>query len=588
VNRHSPRHDVVTVLGVLLLLSAILSYLGPAASALPTSTRLAANTAAPVSVSIFVAPTANVKNMGTNWFTLYVEKLFNMKITWVEATSADAATKESLLFASGDYPDAFFGQSLTTTELLKYGQQGVIINLAPYIREYAPNTWTGLQTTPAAKDAAGPPNGPMYDVPSYNYCQQCSYPAKMWIDVKYLKQFGLSMPTTTSQFLDVLEAFKAHGLVPLTGEGLQAGGWNTDLIEFLMDPFIYDAGDTNSGYFVIKDGNLEYAPADEGWRQGLEYIHTLYQKGLIDSTALVQGASSFSAQLATGKVGAFPDGGAFTVVPDWGAPSSDYPYWMAVPPLKGPDGTQYATFAGNGAQADPSLLITNKATPAQIKVLMALTNFLWTPNGTQLMDYGPKGEYWQPAPKGQLDEVGTQSVYDQPSGQFFAAGSLQNAGWTQNGPYDQSEAWRNVGVQPLSPFIPAGVSGLDFYTQAFYQGHQPALVAPYSIWVVPNDAETYATVSTNIINYVQESADQFILGTKSLSASSWASYVSGLNSLGLKQYLSITKQSMGSPLNTSSFTPNITEVNLYLSGVNKTTDAYQLGLLHQTLKLEGR
>ena len=410
----------------------------------------------------------------------------------------------------------------------------------------------------------------------------------MWLDVKYLKEFDLTIPTTTAQFLHVLQVFKAHGLVPLTGatDGV-GGGWNTNLVEFLMDPFIYDAGDTNSGYFEVVNGNVEYAPAEQGWRRGLEFIHTLYQDGLISSTALVQGASSLEAQLAAGKVGAFPDGGAFTAVPNWGATSSDYPYWMAVPPLKGPDGTQYASFFGNGSQAAPSLVITNKADPAQIKALMELTNFLWTSTGTQLMDYGPKGEYWKPAPKGQLDEVGTQSLYDQPSGAFFAAGSYQNAGWNQQGPFDQSEAWRDVGVQPLSPFIPAGVSGLDFYTQALYQGHQPKTVVPYSIWVAPNDAETYATTSTNITNYVQAATDQFITGAKSLSASSWASYVSGLNNLGLQQYLSITKASMGQVFNTSSYTPDITEVNLYLSGVNKKVDSYQLGLLGTLLKEEG-
>ena len=139
-----PRHNMLGVLALVSLLCGVIPCIGPEAGALPRSTGLTSQTA-PVPVSIFVLPSTGVKNMDTNWFTLDVEKLFNMKITWVQTTAVDAVAKESLLFASGDYPDAFFAQSLSTTNLLKYAQQGVVINLAPYIRKYG------------AKHVEGPP-----------------------------------------------------------------------------------------------------------------------------------------------------------------------------------------------------------------------------------------------------------------------------------------------------------------------------------------------------------------------------------------------------------------------------------------------
>src|SRR5579875_2909382 len=226
----------------------IVALLGTASTA-PAATSAAAP---PVQVSIFAAPSGGVVNLDTNWFTKYVEQKFNMHINWVLTTGSNESTKASLLLASGKYPDAFFNPSIPLASVLKYGQEGVVVSLTNLISKYAPNVAAGLKSDPTAREAAGPPKGPIYDVPSYNFCWHCDWHTKGWINTQILKQYGLSIPTTTAQLTHVLEVFKAHGITaPLTGAGPISSStcWGCDLVTWLMNSFTFDPGDDNgSGY----------------------------------------------------------------------------------------------------------------------------------------------------------------------------------------------------------------------------------------------------------------------------------------------------------------------------------------------------
>ncbi len=47
--------------------------------------------------------------------------------------------RRNLSLASGDYPDAFYTARLSTTDLMRYGEQGTLIPLNDLIEEHAPN-----------------------------------------------------------------------------------------------------------------------------------------------------------------------------------------------------------------------------------------------------------------------------------------------------------------------------------------------------------------------------------------------------------------------------------------------------------------
>lgn len=548
-----------------------------AASTAPVAASAAS---APVQVTIFASPSGGVVNLKTNWFTNYVDKKFNMHINWVLAPASDTSTKASLLLASGKYPDAFFDPNIPLASILKYGEEGVVVSLNNLISKYAPNVAAGLKSEPSARDTAGPPKGPIYAVPYYNYCWHCNWHTKGWISAQLLEKYGLTIPTTTAQFTHVLEVFKAHGVTaPLTGAGplTTSSCWGCYLITWLMNSFVYTPGNGNaSGYFEIgPGGNLLFSPAQPQWRAGLTYIHGLYEKGLINSSSLIQTNTQLQSQLAQpGGVGAFMAGGPNGEVPT----NQESGQWLPIPPLKGPSGIRYAAFYGNGSQATPGMLITNHANSAQEEVLMKLANYLWTPIGTETMDFGPQGKYWTLAKPGQKGLNGKQAIYNTNFGEFYSSNTYQNVGWNQMGPMDQGEAWRNgslIAVDPLS--FNGAQELLQFATQLFYAGFQPKYVVPSSIWVAPSQAQNYASLETNIDDYVQQWADEFVTGTKSLGTD-WSSYLKGLNGLRVGEYTALTKRFMGTPFSTATYLSSPSDVQ-FLKSLVPSSDAAQLRLL---------
>ncbi|HVC83100.1 MAG TPA: hypothetical protein VNL35_21640 [Chloroflexota bacterium] len=534
---------------VFTALSVAVCSLGGAAS---TQTKAAPSKAAPVTIDMFTSPGSDIVNMDTNWFTKYAEKTFNMNIKWILAPN-DPGTKQSLLLASGDYPAVFWSGGFTPAQELKYGQQGVLVPLNKYIQEYAPNLVQAMKTTPGMAQVMTAPDGNMYGIPQINYCWHCAWAAKYWINTRWLKELNLKMPSTPDELFNVLMAFKNHppagvkNVIPLDAGGPNGGAWHANLATFLMNAFIYD---DETDFFTIQNGKVVFAPTQAGWKAGLTYIHKLYTNGLFSSEALTQNSTQYYGQVQQGRVGVFAEGGSNDAI-NYGQAGSDWQYWKTIPPLKGANGQSQAAFFGNG-ESNVVFAITNKATPDQIKAIMQLVNFVYTVRGTTMLDFGPQGKYWTPAKPGELGLTGHQALINVDWNTFYSGSARQNWGWDQQGPYDQSKAWRDGGVAIPATSPGGSATMLQQETVKNYAGHQPRYVFPASVWIQPSQVQQYSMLQTNINTFVNQWTDQFIVGTKDLNTD-WNAYVQGVNSLGLSQYLQMSQSAMGKPFDTSSF-----------------------------------
>jgi len=172
-----------------------------------------------------------------NWLTNYLERKFNVTLSFDLAPGSSLSTKESLLLASGSYPPVIWDGTFSHAEIEKYSSEGILVPLNKLIAEYAPNVEKALKTVPGYKQYVTSPNGEIYSLPAYNYCYHCNWPWLMYINIKYLNEFGLQMPRTTSQFEHVLEVFKAHGLVPLSGANTK-DAYDSNPIPYLMNAFV--------------------------------------------------------------------------------------------------------------------------------------------------------------------------------------------------------------------------------------------------------------------------------------------------------------------------------------------------------------
>ena len=499
----------------------------------------------PVQETWFSVANPGVVNYNTNWLTKYIEKKFNVRITWDLAPTSDVATKLSLLMSSGNYPAIIWDGTMSQSQVEQYGHEGILVPLNSLLKRYAPVVYKAMLTSPSdLKRGWTAPNGEIYGISSDNYNYPQLWQNKMWVNSSLLKKYRLSMPTTTAQLTHVLEVLKKHGITGIEGA---SNGWQSNPVPFLMDAFIYDNG-TNL-FTVNSKGQLAFAPVQTQWRQGLEYIHSLYANRLITSGAITQSVSLMDRADSAGKVFAFPSGDPQSGL----ANVNGYLGWTTMPALKGPGGIRYATIS-LPLPTSLQFFITNKATIAQKIAIMKILNWMWTPIGSNIAYSGPEYKMWVPAPKGTKNMVGGQAMFKGlPAANTEYTNDIYTWGSGGTGPMRGGNR-RNTYYFEASP--PNSLAGqyttfLEINTLNKYAGLQPKEVASGMTWLPSADLQTYSVESTNIYNYVSQWEDEFIVGTKALTNANWRAYLNGLHKLDLSQFTQLSVKAMGKPVNTS-------------------------------------
>jgi putative aldouronate transport system substrate-binding protein len=538
------------VIALLVILSMLLVSCTGAApapagdAAAPAAGDAEGSAAGPVTIKIF-SPQDPTGDLPTNSFTKEAEEMFNIKFEWQTTPFDGNSAKEQrqISLASGDYPDLFmlipWIDQFSQLDLLKYGQQGVVIPLNDLIKEYAPNVQAALDNYPDFKAIATAPDGNIYGLPQLIECYHCSYANKLWVNTKWLDKLGLAMPTTTEEFQAMLEAFKTqdpngNGIadeVPLSGS---IEDYGVRPIPFLMNGFIYDDDRT---YLILNDGKVDTVANKPEWKEGLTYIKGLYDAGLIDPGAFTQNAAdglkkigdNADAQLLGAATGMHP--AIFVTTSDGSPYGADY---SVIPPLQGPHAA-YSTYLPNTVPG-ATFVLTNKASPEAQIAAIKLVDYMFTEEGQLRAHFGVEGRDWRRPQEG--DVANNKDVepifFDIP----LALGEEpHNADWGAIAQYFQPKSFRDGWVQATDIFTSAGYERrLQEATDLYADKQSPDYFPFWTVWPDPATADAVAMQRQNITDYINQNALQFVTGVKDLDAD-WDSYVAGLEQLDLAGYL---------------------------------------------------
>lgn len=517
-----------------------------------------------VVVSMFGRAPKSVKDLKTNWFTKFASDKFKIEFQFKTVNTAGAHAKQSVLLNSGDYPDVIFDGQITSIDAQKYGKQGVFIDLKPLLQEKASKAWAEIQSVSGLEDAITTPDGKIYTIPKNSGCFHCEWNRKMWVNIKYLEKFNLSMPRTTDDFEKMLGAFKEAGLVPMTGA---VDGSSMDPSTFLMNAFLPTNATlttTNAdpaGFLNVNKGKVQYAATQAAWRDGLAYLGRLYEKGFFNKSALTQELTQVQQLLSQHKVAVVPTGAIFGTLP--GAIGKESDDWMPIPALVGPDGVQAASFTGG---VEPGVFaITNKASEEVQTAMMKLLDYIWTLEGNQIRHFGPEGKYWKHAESGTVGLTGEPAEFDTDRKFFTSGTAAQNEGWNHFGPENQGLEWKNKQV------IGDTFGGKDsepeqqLFTEVAMAGHQAPQQFPTWVWLEGKDVQRYAELGTNLNNLVAQRSLQFITGERDLHKD-WTAFQGEMEKLGAGEYVELAQKGMNKPLDTSGpeFQPDPKNVNFLL------------------------
>lgn len=495
-------------------------------------------------------PQGDNGSLEDNEFTKLLEKKFEIDFDWQTTTydGSVAGEKRQVSLASGDYPDAYFlvpwVDAFSRSEILKYGQQGVLVPLEDLIDEHAPNLKERFEEKPEWEESVTAPDGHIYAITQWTECYHCSYPAKLWMNTTWLDALGLEQPTTTEELREVLRAFKnddpnGNGAAD---EVALSGSASEPVINYFMNAFAYAPyGSPSSPPPMVLDGDkVAISATSDGWRAGLEYIASLAGEGLIDTAAFTQNGEALR---ALGDNAGAEILGSAAVLHPYEIVTADSPdgrdtHYDAVPPVKGPDGTQFATFRSPVSPLG-MFALTNKSTEEERIQAIKVIDYLVTEEGDRLGAMGPEGEAWVPAVEGdvaldpELDSSFKPLTYDETS----------NASWRSMGQYWDSLEYRNSQVVPEDVYSPDGYERRLLNATKEYEPFAPgeSLVFPSEkLWPDPDTSAELAELQTNIATYITQAQAEFVTGQRDVNDDAiWQSYIDDLNGLGLDRYLEL-------------------------------------------------
>ena len=228
-----------------------------------------------------------------------IEDKCNVDVEWGQVR-ADWETVKSTRFASGDIPDLLFNAT-NNSDYTKY--TGLFQDMTDLIEENAPNIQEMFTNVPDTKTLATSGDGKIYSIPK----MQTVWPKTntvLFINKKWLDNLGLEMPTTFSEFEEVMKAFKekdpnGNGQADEIPLDYNAYGGNNawfnsaySLLKLFPSMGIQLTDTVTDGYFV-EDKTVKCFAIDDRYKQFIKTMNRWYEEGLINSNAITNDYSAY-------------------------------------------------------------------------------------------------------------------------------------------------------------------------------------------------------------------------------------------------------------------------------------------------------
>jgi putative aldouronate transport system substrate-binding protein len=445
----------------------------------------------------------------------------NLSWQFMPAGETNQAQQLNLLIASGDYPDIMFSAHIQRDAEM-YIDDGVFLDLSPYIAEWSPNWYGYTQRMPALGRAFRTDSGRYY---GYGFFRE----GGGWNDtyqgplVRYdwLAEQGLPTPVTIGDWDRTLRAFKdAYGAVLTSAWGSR---WRFG--SNICGAFgAYGGKDFR--IYADRNGKVHLGQVEPAWRDYITQLNIWWSDGLIDQDLMSNDDAAVRAKALNGETGlAFSSMGQLTnwvrdaeadgIGSDWGG--LDYP--------EGNDGTKSMVFGGYGI-GGTAACISSRVTGERLEAAMRLMDYAYSPEGFIYWNFGIEGVSFN----------------------FDANGNPQYSDLVLNDPDGINDAIdKYAGTAWNGPCIQA--------TALLYQKNHEKAIAANDLWFYSNEPITaYYTLPRGfgfttdesirveeiqgpMLTYIEEMAVSFMTGSQSIA--DFDNFVATVERMGLAELLTI-------------------------------------------------
>ena len=248
-----------------------------------------------------------------------LQEATNVEIDWMAIQSDQWGDKIALNMANPNLlTDFVFSADFSDNDLLRYANYGAIIPLEEYIEAYMPNLKAVFEKYPEYKKMSTDTNGHIWALPwieqlgsektAIQTVSEMSFINKKWLDF-----LSLEIPETVDEFEQTLLAFKEHAPQLQAEFGIEGSIIPMSCIindgsqdpALLINGFGEGYGDGDQGRHIAVTDTLKVicTATQQGFKDGISWLHKLYEEGLIDPEAFTQEWSTYVAKGKSGRYG---------------------------------------------------------------------------------------------------------------------------------------------------------------------------------------------------------------------------------------------------------------------------------------------
>ena len=446
-----------------------------------------------------------------------VEALTNVHIDFEAVSFESYMTQFNIYVAAGDYAD------LITSVDSKYvgGAQsafedGVIVDIEPYLREYAPDYYTMLQNDPVLAESAYTPEDQLfefiatYDTPGV---KNGTLARGDWLD-----QLDLEIKTVEDMHTYLSAAKNRFGAdVPLymtTRANDFATAFNVSS---------YTVGGGNLSFYVV-DGEIRSPLNQPDYRDYLSTMRDWYAEGLIYQDFATQSFdphdNTFNQMIYNGQVAVWAT--MLEGLDDYEANAADPDFISRPLPEITVDGSVNHCSTVEYVIGDSDITVSTNC--ENVPLAVSWMNYWYTEEGIRMYNYGPEGDaYHLEGDKVVLEDFVLNNEYGVDVSSFLRMYC----------PYGSF-----VGVYLRSRLTDYSSQLQLDAAEIWTASNDAAYVVSDGVSVDAAENETLTKLAADITTYADPCIPKFIMGDMDIDTE-WDSYIETLNSMGIEECIAI-------------------------------------------------
>ena len=481
----------------------------------------------PQTLSIFSNVGANLSAAGGSTFNdcltfQLLEEKTGCHVEWDHPANGAAQERFNLMIVSGELPDAIvYTWGTVNGGAQSYVDDGVIVDLTPYIETCMPNFSKFMEEHPELKKDIVDDSGHIYSIPYIRQDKElCVYQGTR-IRQDWLDKLNLKAPTTTDELYTVLKAFKTQDPngngqadeIPMAGVKFEDNGQG-------VGNLLWAFGTTYD--FHVKDGEVVYGPLTDEFREGLDYIAKLYSEGLIDPDYLSDTRAKMEAKWTQDKVGF---GFGYQPSTYYSSMNDGVRKVAGIGALKSnADGTNYSfnsEYIRQVSTARFAVTSENENVAGTLKWL----DELYGEEGIVMGNYGKEGlsfDYVDGEP------VFNDYIFNNPNGKTSAHMFGLTCG-VQSSNFPMIQTW-DFYKQTLQPW---GVEAIQNWVA---DDADTSRILP-ALSLTGDESETYSRIMNTVKTYMLEEANKVITGRASVA--DWDAVINQMKNVGIEEAIEI-------------------------------------------------